>query len=217
MLTLAEMMFLLSIDDVNGTTASGIYGELYYGLAGSILADLVIAGKLAIQDNHIMVADGSPVQDDLLDEILAKIASAKKPHRASHWVSVLPSKNLPTRIADRLVAHNILHLEEKRYLWVIPIKAIKQQDATAKYRLKEHLRAVVLAGDKPEPQDIALLSLLKSCSLLKMVFTKDERRWAQKKIEALTTGEIFGPAVTEVLLGIEAAMITVASAVAASD
>lgn len=216
MLTLAEKLFLLSIDDVKGTVAVGIYGELYYGLAGGLLADLVLQGKLVTEEDTITVSDKSPTGDDLLDETLEKIASAKKPHRTSHWISVLPSKNLPARIAERLVVKDILRMEEKRYLWVIPFQAYPQQDASAKYWLKQHLRAVVLANEKADPRDVALLSLLKACSLSKMVFTKDERKWAQKKVEALMADEVFSPAVGEVLADIEAALVVATAAVAAN-
>jgi len=216
MLTLVENLFLLSIDDVKGTVAVGIYGELYYGLAGGLLADLVLQNKLTSKENCVTVSDNTPTGDDLLDEALTKIASAKKPRRTNHWISVLPSKNLPTRIAERLVIKNVLRMEEKRYLWVIPSQASPQQDASAKYWLKQHLRAVVLAGEKAEPRDVALLSLLKACSLSKMVFTKDERKWAQKKVEALMADEVFGPAVGEVLADIEAALIAATAAVAAN-
>jgi hypothetical protein len=214
MLTLVEKMFLLSIDDAKGTVADGIYGEFYYGLAGGLLAELVLQGRLAIRDKKIIVTDPTPTGDELLDRALQEVAASKKPHRASHWVSVLPSKNLPGRIAERLVEKNVLRREEKRFIWVIPYQAYQQLDASAKFWLKQHLRAVVLAGEKAEPEDIALLNLIRACNLLKSVFTKDERKWSEKRVEALASEEVFGPAVTEALESIELALVTATLAVA---
>jgi hypothetical protein len=50
-----------------------------------------------------------------------------------------------------------------------------------------------------------LLSLLKTCRLLRLVFTHEERKSASKKVDILVQGEVFGGAVEKILLDIEAA------------
>jgi Golgi phosphoprotein 3 len=206
--TLAEQLFLLAIDDIHGITASGIDEELHNGLAGGVLADLVIQSKLASKEKRLVIINKTPTGDDLLDDILETITTAKKPHQAGQWISALASKNLNTRIAEHLVDKNILRVEEKRYLWALPFQVYQQQNASAKYWLKQHYRAVVLAGEKAEMQDVALLCLLKASNLLKMVFTKDERKWAQKTAKVMAAGDIFSLPVAQALADIEAALIT---------
>ena len=46
-----------------------------------------------------------------------------------------------------------------------------------------------------------LLSLLKACGLLRFVFTRDERKFADKKVDELVQGEVFGEAVAKLLEG----------------
>ena len=216
MLTLFEKLFLLSIDDVKGTTAKGIYGPLYFGLPGAILADLTLQGRLTGEDRYIVVAKETPTNDDLLDEILAKLAKAKKPHKASHWVRAMGSNDLPTQIANGLTVKNILKSEEKHYFWVIPYAAFTQMDASAKYWVKEQLRAVVLANRKPELEDVVLLRLLKACSLLNLVFTKDERKAANERVDLLSGEDIYGESVAAVLDSIDLAVLSAVTSVAAN-
>ena len=52
---------------------------------------------------------------------------------------------------------------------------------------------------------MALLSLIDACRLLNLVFTKDERKAASKKVEDLVEGEPFGEAVAKTLEEIEMA------------
>jgi len=216
MLTLYEKLFLLPIDDAKGTTAKGIYGPLYFGLPGAILADLTLQGRLAIEDRYIVVANPAPTGDFLLDEILTKLIKNKKPHKASHWVRAIGSNDLPTQIANGLRDKNILRAEEKHYFGVIPYAAYTQYDASAKFWVKEQLRAVVLANRKPELEDVALLSLLKACSLLNLVFTKDERKAVAERVALLASGDIYGEAVADVLDSIDAAVLSAVTAVAAN-
>jgi Trp operon repressor len=67
------------------------------------------------------------------------------------------------------------------------------------------LRSVVLAGDKSQPDIVVLLSLLKACSLLNLVFTRDERKSAGKRVDALVKGEVFGDVVAKTIEEIETA------------
>ena len=129
-----------------------------------------------------------------------------KTAKATHWISTLGGENLAKRVAKGLAAKGVLRAEEKRFLWVVPYEAYPQQDASAKYWVKQPLRAVVLGGEKPEPRTVVLLSLLKACSLLSLVFTKDERKAAEKKVEELVRGELFGEALGKTLEEIEMMM-----------
>jgi golgi phosphoprotein 3 len=73
---------------------------------------------------------------------------------------------------------------------VIPYSVYPQQNASAKYWIKHQLRAVVMANEKAETRTLILLSLLKACRLLNLVFTKDERKAAANQIDELVKGEV---------------------------
>ena len=208
MLTLVETLYLLYIDEQNGTSAKGIIGPLHYGLSSAVLADLTLRGKFTIIDDRIIVVDQTPTGISFLDDVLVSIVESKKPRKLSRWIASIPAADLPKRIADSLVSKKILCKEEKRYLWVIPYESYHEQDASAKYWIKTHLRALVLAGEQAGEQDIVLLSLLKACDLLNLVFTRDERKSARSRIDELAAQSVFSTSVIEVLDSLYAVMMT---------
>jgi hypothetical protein len=205
MLTISEKLFLLSIDDGRGKVTSFVSSSLRYGLAGAVLAELALLGSVAVEDKVLKLVDYSPTGNDLFDEVLTRISQEKRLHKPGFWVNVLASRKLQKQIAEQLEAKNILRIEEKRYFWVIPYELYPQQDASAKYWVKQQLRSVVLAGDKSQPDIVVLLSLLKACSLLNLVFTRDERKSAGKRVDALVKGEVFGDVVAKTIEEIETA------------
>ena len=211
MLNLAEELFLLALDDEDGSIAAPALDTLRYGLAAALLADLTLLGKIAVEDQRISLLDPAPTSDDLLDDTLHRIAQSNKPRKVKYWISALGFRKLPKQIAERLVARGVLCEEERRYLWVTPYAIYPQQDASAKYWIKQGLRAAGLTSAKPEQRGVVLLSLMKGCRLLTLVFTKDERKAAGKRVDELVKGEDFGAAVAQTLADIEAAATAVAA------
>ncbi len=205
MLSLPEKLFILAIDDDQGAIAASVKNKLRYGLAGAILSELAIMGKIVAEEERVRVEDATPTGDSLCDQALTLIAAMKKPHKMGRLVNDLANEPLFKRTAERLAEHNIITIEKKKFSWISPSVVYPQIDGSTKYWLKSKLRAITLAGEKPEAQDIALLSLLQACRLLRLVFTRDERKFAEKRVETLATGEVFGEAVADFLAEIEAA------------
>ena len=212
MLNLAEALFLLALDDDEGWIAALTLDTLRYGLAAALLADLALLGKIIVEDQRVSLLDPTPVGDELLDETLTRIAESNKPRKVKYWIGALGFRKLPKQVAQRLVARGVLREEDRRYLWVVPYAVSPQQDASAKYWIKQGLRAAGLTSAKPERRAVVLVSLIKGCRLLSLVFTRDERKAASKRVDELVKGEDFGAAVAQTLGDIEAATITAARA-----
>ena len=212
-INIPERLFILTIDDEQGAIVASVKTLLPYGLAGATLADLALTNKIQLHDDRLVLVDPTPVGDAWFDEILADIATEQKPRKLSRWVEAIGRKQIVKKVASHLIARNVIRVEKKRYLWVIPYEVYPKVDASAKYWVKQQLRGIVLAGVKAEAPDIALLSLLKACSLLRLLFTRDERKYASQKVDALVKGEVFGKAVAKLLEEMEAAMIAMTVAV----
>ena len=145
------------------------------------------------------ISSRTPTGDALYDDILSMIAAEKKPRRLSHWIQAIGSKLTIKQVALRLVERKVIVIEKRQYSWIIPYPAFPLVEASAKYQVKQHLRGIVLAGEPASPADLALLCLLKACRLLRLVFTRDERKFADKKVDVLVQGEVFGEAVAKLL------------------
>lgn len=215
MLIQCEKLLLLSIEDRKGNVTSFTIGSLRYGLAGAVLADLAVLGKVRVSKNKLALVDATLTGDKILDGALNAISSEDRAYKVTRWIHLLGDRKIAQRIIDQLVVKKVLRHEDKRFLWVIPFGDNPQQNGSAKYLIKQHLRSVVLAGEKPEPDTVVLLSLLKACRLMNLVFTRDERKAANQRVNELVKGEEFGRAVARSIEEISSAAAAAAMADAA--
>jgi golgi phosphoprotein 3 len=210
-LTIAEQLFMLSICEEKGKVLASIQGHLGYGLTAAILGELALLGCICLENgknrDRIRIANKIFTENEVLDDALEKIAASAKPHKVRYWLHDLGAdrKGLQDRLARSLKTKGILKIEKKRYLWVIPYTRFSHLDVSAKYWVKEHLRVVVLADVPANQQTILLLSLLKSCDLDSLVFTRDERYAAGSRIRKLVSGELFGETISLMIQEVETA------------
>jgi hypothetical protein len=192
MLTLYEELLLLAIHEENGTLIKTARLHLPYGLSGALLAELVLQGKLQINESHRLERIGSDITGDgILDRALAEVGASEKPRKIGYWIGALyvRPKRLVKQIMRGLVEKGIVIEDERQLLWAIPNEAFSDQQASAKYSLKQRLRTLALADGDPNLHEIALLTLLRASGLMDLVFIKDERKIAGRCIHELLVGE----------------------------
>jgi hypothetical protein len=215
MLNLIDQLFLLSIDEENGTVVPSVVMPLGYGLSGAMLVELVIQGRAKVKDRQrLIVTDLSPFGDELLDEALEQIKESEQPRKLTYWVKHFNAepKKMRHRMVDRLIAKGVLTQEEMHLSWVVPYGDAPAQSASAKYLLKNRLRSLQLTNQEPELQDLALLSLAKACNVLKLIFTIDERKWARHRIYELMVKQALVNPLVQYIQEIEAAVESQVSA-----
>ena len=71
MLRSAEALFLLLLDENTGALVAIPRKNLDYALAGSVLMDLQLAGRIDSDLAGVRVIDSTPLGDELLDPVLA--------------------------------------------------------------------------------------------------------------------------------------------------
>jgi Golgi phosphoprotein 3 len=209
MLTLAEELLLLAVDDEKGNVLSASSMGLDYGLSGAVLMELILRDKVRSEGKKLIVVDSGPTGDDILDEALTRIQQAKRPRNTESWVSKMTGvvKNLRGRLLDRLIENGILRKEEHRILWVIPSKRYPTDDASPENEIRLRIRSVVLGQEKSDARMTVLISLINACDLVSEVFTKEERKSAKKRIKEISEGEHLGKAVSETVAGIQVALM----------
>jgi len=198
MLTLFEQLFLLTLNDEREKKNSFKYEKLNYGLAGSILAELTLAGKVQVNQKHrLEVVDAATTGDEILDRTLLVLQEPERKRKLTYWVEALTGKyeKINKRLTERLVSNGVFTVEDDEMLWAIPSEVYPEHKASAKFCLKEHLRAIVLGDEVGDIRSLSLLCMLNSSEMLDLVFTKDERREANRNIhEMLVTEALINPA-----------------------
>lgn len=204
MLSIYEEMFLLALDEEQGYILPQVKRNLAFGLAGAILAELALQGKISANTKHrLEVSDTKVDGSSLLDEALQAIQSSEKPRKLVFWVgqlSVQPRKQRE-RIGEGLASRNLL-VQEDRLFYRPPAASAAEAEAgkqsetlPPKYKMKQGLRAMILANSKSNARSVALLSVLRASGLLNLVFTLDELAAAQREIkERLVRASLADPA-----------------------
>lgn len=205
---LGEELLLLAVDDERGTMSAAAAATIGYGLAGALLLDLTLAGRLTTAGQTLVVADATPTGDDLLDDALARIAGARRGRDARHWVGDLSRAvpHLKARLLDRLIRRGILRRDEHRILALFSAPHYPAMDLTTEWQLRHGIRTVVLDGETPDARTAMLLSLVRACNLADAIFTRDERKAARRRLEEIARGETIGTAVVDGVAGMEAAV-----------
>jgi hypothetical protein len=192
MLSLFEELFLLDIDEDQGAIVAQTKRKLRFGLAGAVLAELVLQGKVqSDQKGRLEIANPEPLGNEILDRALDEIKDSKRERKINYWVGALAAKQnkLRKKTADRLESDGVIHQQDGRMEWVIPAPDCPSSNASVKYCLKSKLREAVLTETEPDLHSLALLDLARASGLLNLIFTKDERQAARQRIYELMVGE----------------------------
>jgi golgi phosphoprotein 3 len=216
MLNLMEELLFLALREKGEKGRVKFTGiDLRYSLAGAALADLCLQGQLEWDEQcqvHLLNRTDGP--DALLNDIAAAIGKARKPKSLSHWINALADngKVYQKKVIANLVDKGLLQIEAGRYLWVIPYQVFTQSNASAKYQVKQRLRAIVLAGETPDEYALVLLSLVQASDLLAHVFTVDEIKSARKRVQTLAKRDAIGATIAEIMRDIVTTAVAAAVA-----
>lgn len=188
MLTIPEELLLLTIHQEKGTYIGAAADRLKVGLAGALLTQLALHGKIDVDKNHrVNIVDASPSGDDLADEALAAIKESEKARKVGYWINAFTPKadSYRKRLVERLVEKGVLTVDEDHLNWVVPSPYHTEGNGSTKFWLKRRLRDIALAEAEAGSAEVAFLSLLRAVDLLDLVFLKDERRQASNQINEL--------------------------------
>jgi hypothetical protein len=217
MFTLAERLLLLALHDEEGSVVWRSSVALPYGLTGAVLQELALRGNVAYRENKIVVIDSTPTGDEILDEALLLMGREKKSRDAKHWVNRLRGdlKDLKEICLDRLVAKGVLRRERRKLLWVFPVDRFPTENPRAEADVRHQIRNIVLEGETPDEESVALIGLMKACDLINEVFVKPERRDAKRTIKKITSSEEIAKSVSGAVADVTAAIAAATTAAVA--
>jgi hypothetical protein len=185
-LTMPEEILLLLLDDETGKPVGlpGPAGDL--ALAGAILMELALAGRIDTDLDRLVVVQQRPTGDALLDGVLARLATGAAERTSRWWIQDLAKSGsaFRTEILDRLVAAGVLRRIEDRFLWVFPERRYPKAPGRAETaEVRRRLRGVLLEDDIPDPRDALLIGLARAAGLVPLVLDEAEAAQAAARVD----------------------------------
>jgi hypothetical protein len=209
-LFLHEEVMLLALHDDKGTICSENYP---YAIGGAILAELLLAGRLRVDEEgkkrFVGVRANQPLGDPVIDDCLAKVAQAKRRATIQTWVGRFGNlRDLKHRVAQRLCKRGILRADEDKVLWIFTRKIYPQIDPAPERELVERLRKAIFTDAKGvDPHTVVMVSLAHVAGLLRLVFDRKELKGRKDHIRKLVDGELTGKATKETIAAMQAAVM----------
>ncbi|MGI5183819.1 GOLPH3/VPS74 family protein [Dactylosporangium sp. CA-152071] len=201
---LADHFLLLALDD----EGNHLVGDpaLDYGLAGAVLLDLMLAGRIDLAGDQVVVTDATPTGDPVADAALDRVVLEKKPRKPDAWIQPL-ADGLRGRLLDRQVEAGVLRREQDRVLWVFPRTRYASATGTepaAETAVRRDL-AAALDGDGPVPaRTAALLGLVQAVDLARKLFPGRDKKELKARIDAIGKDNWAADAVQQAVARIQA-------------
>jgi len=212
-----EALLLLALKDQEGTVAADGVG-FAFSLGGSLLAELMLLGKVEIEEvkkkKFVNLKDSTSLGDPLLDECLEKVRTAKKRAQVNVWVSRFAHlKKLRQRAAEQLCHRGILRADEESVLLIFKRKIYPELDPGPERKVIEALRKAIFSDEEElSPLTSVLVALADKAGVLKNVFDKKELRSRKARLKEIGEGDATAAAVKELVQATQVAVMTAVTA-----
>ena len=219
-LFLHEEILLLSLKDKEGTAHSGAHHQ--HALSAAIVAELLLEERIRIvmdgKKQFVEVADRTALGDDVLDECLERIATAKRRAQVNRWVTTFAGvRHVRARVAGSLVERGILKAGQDKVLLIFTRKIYPERDPKPEREIVRRLRRAVFTPARDiDPRTAVLAAIAHATGILRHVFDKKRLKARKKRLQDLTEGSVVGEATKEVVQAMQAAVMVAGVAATAA-
>jgi hypothetical protein len=213
-LTLADEIVVLMLRDDTGTIKPVCSGYANIAIAGGVLMELALLGRIDTDLTSLFTVDPKPTGDDLLDRALKEISAEPDKRPTTWWIERfgLSGGDLTRTVLRRLVEAGILREEDRQFLWMFSRRAYPQNTGREEREAKARLLSMIFNDAVPDPRDTLLLSLADSSGVLNELLSPDELRKASNRVARVVALEEIGRSVGAVEASLRATLAAVATA-----
>jgi hypothetical protein len=195
MLTFAEELLLLSHDEKTGHFHD--MDDAMPALAGAVLMELAIRDRIDTDLDTLMLIDATPTGEPVLDLILERMAAEPGTHSTDDWIDFLKhnGREIHDAALERLIERGILRREESRVLWVFGARRYTMIESNELQEVTLRIVGLLTSDEIPDPRDIVIIALARSCGLLERIFSPAELTRSQARIDQIVRLDLIGQAV----------------------
>ncbi|WP_049563730.1 GOLPH3/VPS74 family protein [Nonomuraea sp. SBT364] len=129
-------------------------------LAGAVLIDLVLAGRVSLTGGPAVVVGRSATGDAVTDGLLTLIAGDRLGHDAPYWIRTLAEQDVHDRTREALVAAGLLVPVTRRRLGMLPYLRHEPADIALLVRASAGVRSAAEGRKSPDARSAALCGLM---------------------------------------------------------
>ena len=209
---LPEEIVLLTLDDVSGDALGRTGMAAGLGLAGAVLMELSLAGRIDNDGHRLILPSGAPTGEPVLDDSLRLLTlQAPADSRGALMLLLAEAETRRAAVLERLVAAGLLRRERGGFLRLFGTRYPKTPGRPETDEVRHRLRALVAGEEIPEPRDALLLGLVRSAGLIRLLFTEDELDRHRGRIDLLIGLEALNRSLGAVITDIHARRLRAAS------
>ena len=202
MLRFAEELLLLLLQDESGELMFVSEAHLHHALAGAVLMDLAHENRIDTDLDKLTLIDAAPLEDDVLDAVLAQVAASAETHDAEYWVRRVAGEGERIRAAAlaRMVRTGVLQSAQEGAIEPSPQLSRARLyprggGGGTQQEVRLRIMRVLFADDIPNPRDIVIICLADACGIFQKMLTKAELKDARVRIDLLGRMDLIGQAV----------------------
>jgi len=189
MLSFAEEIYLLALDDVSGKIVlPGGIPMLRRALAGAALCELSFLGKIDNDQEFIYLVNTEKTGDEILDGIIDVINLRQSKETISFWIKNLldEAKEIEKQVLRNLIRRGILKEIDERIMWVFPSRRYPVIDDQEIKDVERRLIQIVSTPNAiPDPRDAVLISLVYACGIFREIFSPRDYSRLESRIKKL--------------------------------
>lgn len=205
MLTVPEQLLLITLDVGQGKFMNLPEEYNRAAFAGASLMELALAGRIDSDLDKVWIVDPGITGDAALDSVLSAMSALGASTNIERFVDRLVPLGERVREAalDALCHRGVLERFERKSLFRKPRASFALLDDEDIAELKVRLRDVLLGSAVPEPRDVCIMTLAKTCGLIDSIIRPEDMRAALDRLEAFTKTDLIGQAVRRYLYQFE--------------
>ena len=176
--------------------------SLRSAISGALLMDLALNNRIDTDLHHLFVVNPTPLQEPVLDPILARIAADRERRPISHWLDAVAEdyEHLLEQVTDQLVARGILARGKYDLIWIMGTRRYLTEDGQPLRDVRQRIAGVLMNDEIPTSRDVMIMSLADACDLRPSLIHEPETlaRY-EPRIKQVATMDLIGQAVTQAI------------------
>ena len=205
-----ELLLLLFDERADDLSISLPADRLHILLAGAVLMDLALEERIDTDLKRLMLVDPTPLNDDLLDPVLADIARAPETSDTDTWVRRQAERGEAIRegALARLTARGILETTDSSTFFLSRRVSRARRyrlsaDETVRDEVRLRIMRVLFSDDIPDPRDTVIICLAAAGGIFERILSRSELADVQDRIDLVKKLDLIGQSVARAVRAVE--------------